>query len=142
MRAAILEGLTEGKTFKDAANDVGVPYGTLRQWRQDDPDFNMKCEQAYDEGTDVLEREAQRRAVDGMEETTIRTYTKDGAEIEEKTVAHRYSDTLMNIMLQGRRPHKYRQKQAVEVTGPDGGPVQAKLEIEFVGAPPAAEKKP
>lgn len=123
-REKFLDGLRAGKTVKDAAAGAGVPRRTVVEWRLKDSDFKEQWEQAYDEGTDVLEAEAQRRAVEGCDEPIY----QQGELVGHKRV---YSDTLMNLMLQGRRPHKYRRSQ-VELTGPDGGPLQATLAVEFV----------
>lgn len=133
-RALILEGLRAGKTKKDACEDAGVPRRTVTDWEKADPVFAAAMVDAYDEGTDVLEREAQRRAVEGVEEVTVVESNGPKGAMHMTTKVTRYSDTLLNIMLQGRRPNKYR-KSAVELSGPDGGPINAKLTVEFTDAP-------
>lgn len=124
VRAKFLDQLREGLTVKDAAAAVGIPRRTIAFWREEDPEFAKQWEEAYDEGTDVLEREAQRRAVEGVEKPVYQGGVLVG-HVQE------YSDTLMNILLQGRRPNKYR-KSSVELSGPNGGPIQATMEIEYV----------
>jgi hypothetical protein len=42
-----------------------------------------------------------------------------------------YSDSLMATLLRGAMPHKYGRH---ELTGPGGGPLNSRIEIEFVNA--------
>lgn len=129
VRAKFLDGLREGLTPKRAAEAAGVGRTTVFTWRRTDTVFAQQWEDAYDEGTDLLEEEAQRRAVQGVSRPVYQ-----GGEL----VGHvqEYSDTLMNIMLQARRPAKFR--KGIELTGPEGGPLKADLTVTFVeGAAPA-----
>jgi hypothetical protein len=132
-REKVLDNLRAGMTLKDASEQAGVPRRTVCQWREDDPEFRKQIEAAYDEGTDVLEREAQRRAVEGTEH---KFYDKEGNLVNSRV---EYSDTLMIMLMKGRRPERYRDKSAVELTGKDGAPLNASLAIEFVA--PAAKPK-
>lgn len=126
IRAKFLDGLRAGMTVTDAAKAAGTARTTVRYWRDNDEQFAKDWDDAYDEGTDVLEAEAQRRAVEGVKRPVYQ-----GGEL----VGHvqEYSDTLMNIMLQARRPHKFRNR--TELTGPNGGPLKADLTVTFVDGP-------
>lgn len=135
-----LDQLREGETPRCAAIAAGSGLTTLREWKADDPEFAKQWEDAYDEGTDVLVKEAQRRAIHGYEEVTITTSDGPKGSSESKTVTTKYSDTLLNITLQARRPGEFG-KSRVELTGKDGGPIQAMMEVEFVEAP-AKQVKP
>ena len=60
---------------------------------------------ARDAGTDLLEDEAWRRAYSGTE----RPVFQNGALVGK---TREYSDLLMELLLKGRRPEKFRDKQA------------------------------
>lgn len=129
-RETFLQALRECKTVSEAAACIPAGVNTVRAWRDADPEFAAAWKVAYDEGTDVLEREAIRRATEGTEEVT--ETVSDGPKGSTRTVTtvRKRSDQLMTLMLAGRRP-EYR-KSNVELSGPDGGPVQATLSVEFM----------
>lgn len=120
-----LENLRQGMSIAKAAVEAGTARRTVCDKRLADEEFAKAWEDAYNEGTDRLEDEAMRRARDGVQKPVFQ-----GGQL----VGHvqEYSDTLATLMLAGRRPEKYK-KQSVELSGPDGGPVQATLAVEFVG---------
>lgn len=125
----IIAWLEKGYTLGLAAEKADINRRTLIEWRQADEDFNKRVEDAIERGTDLLEDEAKRRATDGVDEPVF----QQGECVGFKRV---YSDTLMTMILGGRRT-KYGRTRT-EVTGADGGPVQHKIEVEFV-APKASK---
>lgn len=127
VRLAFLANLRLGHSVARAAREAGTARRTVFEWKAADSEFAKAWEDAYDEGTDLIEDEATRRAVEGCDRPVFQGGIQVG-------VVREYSDTLANLMLQGRRPEKFR-KSSVELTGPNGGPIQAKMEIEFVEAP-------
>jgi hypothetical protein len=74
-------------------------------------------EDAIEAGTDVLEEEAKRRALFGVEKPVFQ---------KGELVGHvqEYSDTLMIFLLKGRNPNKFKERVHAEHTGKDGGPIQ------------------
>lgn len=120
---AVLAWLAKGYSLGHAAEQAGVARQTVLGWRKD-PAFAARYDEAIERGTDVLEDEARRRAVEGVDRPVFQ-----GGEC----VGHvrEFSDNLMTILLGGRRD-KYR-RQKVEHSGPDGGPIQQSVEVEFVG---------
>lgn len=83
-----------------AARAIDVHPHTVRRWRKDYPDFEEALQAAMDDGTDLLEDEAMRRAMRGVSEPVY----QGGDLVGHKQV---YSDTLMQAMLGGRRPEKF-----------------------------------
>jgi hypothetical protein len=77
-----------------------------------------------DESRDILEAEAWRRANEGYTEPVVShgkiVYDKDGTPL----MVRKYSDTLMQTLLKGHHPEKYRERIAAEHTGKDGAPLQ------------------
>ena len=99
-----------------------MPRQTVYDWRAADPAFAAAWDAALDQAADTMEREAFRRAVEGVEEPVYGRVAKDSdGEIGRIT---KYSDTLLIFLLKGARPEKYRERQQVEHTG--------RLEVEYV----------
>lgn len=98
-RERFLIALGEGLSVAGAAKLAGVGRQTVYDWRKRDASFAAAWDDAIETGTDNLEDEARRRAMNS-------------------------SDTLMIFMLKARRPDKYKERRASEVSGPGGGPIQ------------------
>jgi hypothetical protein len=117
IKALILDGLRLSMSISKAAERAGVSRATAFKWRSEDPAFATAWVDAVEDGVDRLEDEAIRRAHDG---TTRPVFFKDTqvGEIRE------YSDTLMTLVLRGKRPKVY--KERLEHTGADGGPIETR----------------
>lgn len=123
-----LETLAETANVSEACRAVGISRSAAYVWREEDKEFRAAWELAAKIGTGVLEDEARRRAVDGVEEPMVSA----GKLV---TTVRKYSDTLLIFLLKARDP-KYKDRSSVELTGRDGGPVA--IEIEDVRAKLAA----
>jgi hypothetical protein len=120
-QATFLNALRGGATVKDAAAEAGRERRRFYELRQRDPAFTAEWQEAFDEGTDVLEAEARRRAVEGVVQTER---WRDG-ELVERVV--RYSDTLLIFLLKSRDPARFNR---FEVTGAEGGPVHVEVQVD------------
>lgn len=98
-QAIICEYIAQAKNMQIAAQYAGVPYRTVSTWRARDPVFLAMLEQAAELRTQALEQEAWRRAFAG-------------------------SDRLMEFMLRAARPAVYRETRTLELTGPNGSPLE------------------
>lgn len=105
--AAFLEALAKGYSVSAAASGAGFSRATVYQRRKDNASFAERWDDAYEAGSDVLEDEARRRAVEG----TDRPVYQNG-----KLVGHvrEYSDVMLVLMLKARRPEKYRDNAKIE----------------------------
>lgn len=107
-------------------------------WLKDDPQYVKDFAQAEADATDMLEAEARRRALNGVNEPVVYQGQLQGTWVdgEGNTVSQetpgarmipltirKYSDTLLIFLLKGARPNKYRDNAKVEHTGPDGAPL-------------------
>lgn len=119
-REDFIEELAAGLTVVEAALKVGRGRRDFYRLKADDPEFAAEWRAAYDEGTDKLEAEAERRAVNGVPRLS---YDKDGNLVREEQV---YSDALMIFLLKARRPEKFRDNVKVEHAGSDT-PVQVEV---------------
>jgi transposase-like protein len=88
-----LEALREGATVAAAARAAGVSRMTAYRERARNPDFAAAWDDAIEDGTDELEEEVPRRALDG-------------------------NDRLLMFPLEARRPEKYRDRRHVRHDAP------------------------
>jgi Bacteriophage Sf6, terminase small subunit-like len=107
LQTAFLARLAQGESVATAASAIHTARGTVYRWRAADPEFKEAWEFAYEEGTDVLEDEAQRRAVDGVHDFRL-----DRHGVEHPFT--RYSDALLMCLLKARRPERFRDNVKVE----------------------------
>ena len=127
-QADFLAGLAEGLTVRLAAEKAGRAHPRrFYELRAEDEGFAAGWAEAIDQGTQLLEDELRRRAVEGWEET-FEEY-RDG-ELVRSTTTRRYSPALLIFLLKSRRPDVYRDNAVVQLTGPGGGPVQVEASRE------------
>lgn len=82
---------------------------------------------AESEAADVIEQEMFRRAVEGVDEPLIGRIGKDQDGVV--TTVKKYSDALLVRLAQARRPEKFKDKVAQEVSGPGGGPIRTENRV-------------
>lgn len=116
-RQRFLEALSSGASITAAARAAGVDRRTPYKWRESNPAFDEEWVSHLEAGTDALEDEARRRAHDGVKRPIYHSGKRVGFVTE-------HSDQLMMFMLRARRPEKYRERQVIEHSGPDGGPIR------------------
>lgn len=114
-REAFLDELRQRGNVRDAARVAGLARQTFYEWKGADPDFAAAWDEALDEAADTMEREAWRRAVEGVDEPVFGRVGKD--QDGEVGTIRRYSDSLMQLLLKAHRPEKYRERQQVEHSG-------------------------
>ena len=88
--------LAEGGSVTQAARAIGIARKNVYAWRNKDEQFKADWDDAVEQGTDLLEDVAVRRAKD-------------------------HSDSLLIFLLKGRRKERYAERQ--EHTGKHGGPI-------------------
>ncbi len=96
-----LKALTETVNVTLSCRKAGVPRRTVYDWREADAAFARRWDEALEEGIDLLEAEAHRRAFEGVERPV---YYK-GERVGEW---RHYSDALATFLLRAHRPEKYR----------------------------------
>lgn len=131
--AKFFKALADGLSVTGAAEHAGIGRNTVYDWRKDDKEFAAAMDAASESGTDGLEDEARRRAVDGIREMVLYQgkpvlWSPQGYDAEGKATGpleplyrHRYSDTMLAMQLNGRRPEKYRHRPEA-TPPPDAGP--------------------
>lgn len=111
-RQTFLDEIERTGIVADALRAAGVAYTTYRKWLEDEL-FAEAFEDAKASAADALEREARRRAIEGVRRTR---YDKDGNLIAEEQV---YSDSLMALLLKANKPDKFAERTKSEITSPD-----------------------
>lgn len=135
LEEAFLDGLRGGWSITSACLAVNIDRVTAFKWRNQSmesrredgtyaDDFCLRWEDAVDAGVDKLEDEAQRRGVHGVEKPVYQGGVLVGTITE-------YSDTLLQILMKGKRPDRYNVDRH-EHTGKDGGKIIQSVQIEFV----------
>ena len=66
-KSLALDLLSRGHTLAHVKKVLGINRVTMYRWRQDDPSFAQAYSDAMEAGTDLIEQEARRRAVEGYD---------------------------------------------------------------------------
>jgi hypothetical protein len=111
--------LRESGNVRLACDAAQIDRSTAYARRNVDEAFAAAWEHALSEAADLLEAEAWRRAYDGWDEPVYGRVGKD--QDGQVGIVRKYSDSLMNTLLKGHKPEKYRERH--EVTGKDGAPL-------------------
>lgn len=101
----------ETGSIKMATQILGIVYRNIWTWRDADPEFKTALEKAKANFLGILEDEATRRAVYGVNKPVYQGGKLVGYVTE-------YSDSLLQTLLKGAAPEKYGSK--VELTGAGG----------------------
>ena len=116
-KIAFLDALAETCNVTRACEAAGLSRAVAYVWRDADPEFAARWENARRIGAEALEDECMRRATEGVDEPVFFQGVECGT-------VRKYSDTLAIFLLKGAMPEKYREKASMELTGANGGPVQ------------------
>lgn len=152
-RAEFLETLRETCNVTLAARAAGISRMRAYQVREAEPDFAKLWDAALQEGMDILEHEAHRRAFRGTDKPLTHqgqfTYLyaprkdKDGEDILDEltgtpkmfpvldangdhkvATVKEYSDTLTIFLLKAHRPERFRENTRMELANADGKPFE------------------
>lgn len=109
-----LATLRETANVRLAAEAAGVSRKTAYAHKKSNATFQQSWDDALEEAVDLLEREARRRAFEGVEEPVFfqgKQIERDGVPV----VVRKYSDVLLMFLLKAHRPRKFRER--VELSG-------------------------
>lgn len=102
-----LEGLRECANVRMACEAAGINRTTAYKARDVIPAFRAAWDKVVQDAVDALEREAWRRATEGVTRTEPVMY--QGEQVATKVITE-HSDKLMELLLKANRPHKYREQ--------------------------------
>lgn len=129
-----LDGFRDRCTVSGACEVAGVDRSTAYRERQRNEEFALAWHDLEQETTDTLEREAFRRAAEGVEEPV---YHRG----EEVGHVRKYSDTLLIFLLKARKPEMYRETHRFEHSGPNGAPIEKRVVQEGLSNLPIDERE-
>lgn len=112
---AFLAAYRETGNVRRACEAAGVGRSSHYRWLTEEEGYRTSFQDAQDDAVDLLEEEARRRAVEGVEEPVGWYQGSPGGTVL------KYSDTLLMFLLKGIRPEKYRER--VEHSGDAGAPI-------------------
>ena len=96
-RDAFLVALQQGRSVTGSAQAAGINRTLLYKWRDQIPGFAAAWDEARETSADLIEDEALRRAMQGVEKPVFYRGQQIG-------VVTTYSDRLLALLLQRRRP--------------------------------------
>lgn len=103
-----LDALASGHTVVHACRTIGITPQAVYKRRARDAAFATAWAEAEEYGVQVLEQEARRRAVDGVDKMVVSAGKLLGME-------RQYSDALLTLLLKAKRPEVYRDTVNIEV---------------------------
>lgn len=104
---------------------VGINAWAVRRWRKEYPRFIEYEQVALESFVEVMEQEADRRAIEGWLEPVWSH--KTGQKLGH---IRKYDSRLLETRLRALAPDKYADRRKTELTGKDGGPVQVQPVME------------
>jgi hypothetical protein len=107
-----IEELADCGNISLACKAAGINRMTAYRTRQKDPMFAQRWDDALNVAVDSLEREAWRRAREGV--TRIEPIMYQGEQVAEKVITE-YSDKMLELLLKCNRPHKYREQIRITI---------------------------
>jgi hypothetical protein len=119
-KRTMIATLAETGNISEACRLINIGRRTHYAWMQEDEEYRRAVDDAMETAADLLEKEARRRAVQGVDEPVFYKGDECGA-------VTRYSDTLLIFLLKGVRPEKFRDRY--EMTGKDGQPLGPQIVI-------------
>ena len=112
-RRKFLKELRRTCNITMAAQKVGITKVYAQQVKLKDPDFKAAWQNALDEGIDLLEDSARKRAFDGVKKEVYYQGKVCGK-------FHEHSDGLTTFLLKAHRPEKYRDHSTVDLNHKGG----------------------
>lgn len=128
LKARFLEIYELTGSIAETCRLLGMVPRTFYHWRKNDIEFKANWDEANENALTLLEDEAHRRAVRGVNKPVYQNGRLVGFITE-------YSDTLLLRLMQAKDPKKYGNKNTNELTGPDGKPLDFGGKVIHVHSP-------
>lgn len=123
-----------GATDEDLADFFEVGIRTIANWKAQHEEFLQALKGGKDQADDRVERSLYQRAV-GYSFDSEKVFNNKGEIVRARIREHTPPDVTAQIFwLKNRRPELWREKQNVELTGKDGGPVETASDAEVARA--------
>lgn len=122
------DALRQGRTISIAARWAGYEPDNVVCWRRMDRIFDLAIRGAQVEGTDYLTEIARQRGFEGVEVVKVVEGGGEDGNGRVVTTERRASDALAMFLLKARDP-SFARPAAVEVSGPNRGPIETTTEV-------------
>ena len=130
-KLAFLKTFAQHGIVSLAAEVAGIARSTHYEWLKVDREYGRQFKIAEQDAADAIEAEMHRRAVEGLRQYRFTTdgkplmwYGPDGDWEEPRHYYEdRRSDALLIVLAKARRPERFRERYAHEVSGSAGGPL-------------------
>lgn len=109
-RGKFIRTLARTGNVSQACRTIRVSRTAAYEVKESNKEFGALWDEAVDIATDALEREARRRAVQGWPEPVFHQGRKVGT-------IRKYSDRMLEILLKGHRPEKFRERVDMKHSG-------------------------
>lgn len=121
-RESFLSVLGRTGNPSSACKESGLTRRQINVMKQRDASFAIAYDEALDDAADLLEAEAWRRALEGIEQPVL----KAGLPVldpvtHEPMIVRRYSDPLLVLLLRGFKPGKFQTRSGTAPAIPDPG---------------------
>jgi len=114
-----------GATDQDLANSFGVSNTTVTRWKHAHPEFMEALRSRKIHADTHVACQLYQRAT-GYTFTDIKVFMEKGQPVRVPYLKHCPPDVLACIFwLKNRRPDLWRDKVSAEISGPEGGPIEA-----------------
>lgn len=114
-----------GATDTDIANSFGVSNTTVTRWKHAHPEFMEALRSGKIQADANVANRLYQRAT-GYTFTDVKVFMEKGQPVKVPYRKHCPPDVLACIFwLKNRRPDLWRDKVSAEISGPEGGPIQA-----------------
>lgn len=129
---AFIACMRDTGNVRESCEAAGITRTSAYNQRKADEEFAAQWDEAMEEAADALETEARRRAHEGLRRYK---FLRDGTPIEhpvtrEPYYEHEYSDRLLEFLLKGARPDKFRDAKAT-APDPDAGGKKSMTDAEL-----------
>lgn len=120
------EALAASGNVTVAAHHAGYARRCIYEWRQIDEEFARRFAEACEVSADLLEGEARRRGVEGVEEFVVSAgRVVENPETGLPLMKRIYSDALLSMLLKARKPELFGDRSKVELSGQLGVDINA-----------------
>lgn len=124
VKRRVLKYLATNPNVSAASLKAGCNRRTVFKWRQEDPEFARAFDDAIDQALDKIEGALFERAVNGTMEYVVSGGRVMADSNGQPLIIRKYSDTAAIAMLKARRRDVFGDKSSVEMSGPNGKPIE------------------
>lgn len=126
---ALLRAYSQCGKHYESAERAGITHDTAMRWRKEHPENQAEVDAAREKYAELLEREADRRGIEGVNR---KKFDRNGKPVIDPATnvqyeEREYSDTLLIFRLKALKPEEYRERRDVTSGGESLGDAMARV---------------